>query len=85
MASVCGWCFVAKGDLSTPSASLVSSSPDVKLGSLTLIRHKMTLSHFSKGLIRPGSEGQLAGAVFSIVTDSPSETGGVPRRGGGGG
>ena len=29
----------------------------------------------------PVSEGQLAGAVFSVVTDSPSETGGVPRRG----
>ena len=29
----------------------------------------------------PVSEGQLAGAVVSIVTDSPSETGGVPRRG----
>ena len=34
------------------------SEPDVKLGSLTLIRHKMTLSHFSKGLIRPVSGGQ---------------------------
>ena len=32
--------------------------PDVKLGSLTLIRHKMTLSHFSKGLIRPVSGGE---------------------------
>ena len=39
------------------------SEPDVKLGSLTLIRHKMTLSHFSKGLIRPVSGGQLARAV----------------------
>ena len=44
--------------ISTFSATLVSSSPDVKLGSLTLIRHKMTLSHFSKGLIRPVSGGQ---------------------------
>ena len=34
------------------------SESDVKLGSLTLIRHKMTLSHFSKGLIRPVSGGQ---------------------------
>ena len=34
------------------------SEPDVKLGSLTLIRHKMTLSHFSKGLIRPVSRGE---------------------------
>ena len=46
------------GKQSTPSASLVSSSPDVKLGSLTLIRYKMTLSHFSKDLIRPVSGGQ---------------------------
>ena len=48
------------GKLSTPSVAtlLVSSSPDVKLGSLTLIRHKMTSSHFSKGLIRPVSGGQ---------------------------
>ena len=45
--------------ISTPSATLVSSSPDVKLGSLTLMRHKMTLSHFSKGLIRPVSGGQF--------------------------
>ena len=47
---------------STPSEAslLVSSSPDVKLGSLTLIRHKMTLSHFSKGLIRPVSGGQFS-------------------------
>ena len=37
------------------------SEPDVKLGSLTFIRHKMTLSHFSKGLIHPVSGGQLAG------------------------
>ena len=34
------------------------SEPDAKLGSLTLIRHKMTLSHFSKGLIRPVSGGE---------------------------
>ena len=34
------------------------SEPDVKLGSLTLIRHNMTLSHFSKGLIRPVSGGE---------------------------
>ena len=40
------------------TASLVSSNPDVKLGSLTLIRHKMTLGHFSKDLIRPVSGGQ---------------------------
>ena len=48
------------GKLSTPSVAtlLVSSSPDVKLGSLTLIRHKMTSSHFSKGLFRPVSGGQ---------------------------
>ena len=52
--------------ISTPSGTsfLVSSSPGVKLGSLTLMRHKMTLtlppsgvelcfSHFSKDLIRP--------------------------------
>ena len=47
--------------LSTPSGAslLVSSSPGVKLGSLTLMRHKMTLSHFSKDLIRPVSGGQL--------------------------
>ena len=30
-----------------------SPSPDVRLGSLTLMRHKMTFSHFSKGFIRP--------------------------------
>ena len=41
--------------LSTPS---VASSPGVKLGSLTLMRHKMTFSHFSKDLIRPVSGGQ---------------------------
>ena len=39
------------------------SEPDVKLGSLTLIRHKMTLSHFSKGLIRPVSGGE------SVITE----------------
>ena len=44
------------GVLSTPSPLRGTlSEPDVKLGSLTLIRHKMTLSHFSKGLIRPVS------------------------------
>ena len=32
--------------------------PYVKLESLTLIRHKMTFSHFSKGLIRPVSGGK---------------------------
>ena len=42
----------------------------------------MTLSHSSKDPLRPPvSGGQLAGAVFSVVTDSPSETGGVSRRG----
>ena len=30
--------------------------PSVKLGSLTLMRHKMTFSHFSKDLIRPLSQ-----------------------------
>ena len=40
-----------------PRFALVSSSPGVKLGSLTLMRHKMTFSHFSKDLIRPVSEG----------------------------
>ena len=47
-------------DLSTPSGAslLVSSSPGVKLGSLTLMRHKMTFSHFSKDLIRPVSGGE---------------------------
>ena len=51
--------------LSTPSGAslLVSSSPGVKLGSLTLMRHKMTFSHFSKDLIRPVSVGQSAVAV----------------------
>ena len=33
-------------------------APTLNWGSLTLIRHKMTLSHFSKGLIRPVSGGQ---------------------------
>ena len=61
------------GKLSPPSVAtlLVSSSPDVKLGSLTLIRHKMTLSHFSKGLIRPISGGQFAGAVRGLVFSYP--------------
>ena len=40
------------------------SELDVKLGSLTLIRHKMTLSHFSKGLIHPVS------GVESVTTVS---------------
>ena len=48
------------GVLSTPSPLRGTlSEPDVKLGSLTLIRHKMTLSHFSKGLIRPVSGEEL--------------------------
>ena len=46
--------------LSTPSPLRGTlSEPDVKLGSLTFIRHKMTLSHFSKGLIHPVSGGEL--------------------------
>ena len=32
-------------------------------------------------LVDPVSGGQSACAVFSVVTDSPPETGGVPRRG----
>ena len=36
-----------------PSLRAPSPSPDVRLGSLTLMRHKMTFSHFSKGFIRP--------------------------------
>ena len=45
--------------LSTPSSLRATlSEPDVKLGSLTFIRHKMTLSHFSKGLIHPVSGGE---------------------------
>ena len=40
------------------------SEPDVKLRSLTLIRHKMTMSHFSKGLIRPVS------GVESVTTET---------------
>ena len=48
-----------------------SPSPDVRLGSLTLMRHKMTFSHFSKGFIRPnlGEEsgcGLLSGFTFQI-------------------
>ncbi len=35
-------------------------------------------------LVPPVSGGQFAGAVLAVVTDSPSETGGVPEGGGGG-
>ena len=45
--------------LSTPSALRAPSGSSVKLGSLTLMRYKMTFSHFSKDLIRhPVSGGQ---------------------------
>ena len=37
---------------------LVPPSPDVKLGSLTLIRHKMTLGQFSEDLVRPPLYGE---------------------------
>ena len=42
--------------LSTPSASLPYGS-SVALDSASLMRHKMTFSHFSKDLIRPLSQG----------------------------
>lgn len=44
-------CTNGNRELSTPSPLRGTlSEPDVKLGSLTLIRHKMTLSHFLKAL-----------------------------------
>ena len=46
----------------------------------------MTSSHSSKDPLRPPvSGGQLAGAVWSVVTDSTPETGGSTPQGGGGG
>ena len=55
--------------------------PDVKLGSLTFIRHKMTLSHFSKGLIHPVSGGELVTIgkrkTITAPADCPPETGGT--------
>ena len=63
--------------LHTPSAIRAPSpSPDVRLGSLTLMRHKMTFSHFSKGFIRPnlGEEsecGLLAVSEFQVSADIP--------------
>ena len=52
-----GVCFIARLSplsFTDPSALRAPSpSPDVRLGSLTLMRHKMTFGHFSKGLIRP--------------------------------
>ena len=45
--------------LSTPSLLRGTlSEPDVKMGSLTFIRHRMTSSHSSKDLIRPVSGGE---------------------------
>ena len=59
-----------------------SPSPDVRLGSLTLMRHKMTFSHFSKGFIRPNL-GEESGVWLTFrfqVSSShplcPSESGG---------
>ena len=72
--------------ISTPSVASLTSGPSVALGSAPLMRHKMTFSHFSKDLIRPPvSGGQSACAVFSVVTDSPPETGASTPQGGGGG
>ena len=48
--------FTAPSTLRAPSPS-----PDVRLGSLTLMRHKMTFSHFSKGFIRPNLEEESRG------------------------
>ena len=53
------------------------SEPDVKLGSLTLIRHKMTLSHFSKGLIRPVSGVESVTIENTAPANCPPETGGT--------
>ena len=42
--------------LSTPSALRAPSGSSVALGCAPLMRHKMTLSHFSQDLIRPLSQ-----------------------------
>ena len=59
-----------------------SPSPDVRLGSLTLMTHKMTFSHYSKGFIRPNL-GEESGVWLTFrfqVSSShplcPSESGG---------
>ena len=39
----------------------------VKPGSLTLMRHKMTFSHFSKDLIRPVSWGEFEWVIALFV------------------
>ena len=62
-----------------------SPSPDVRLGSLTLMRHKMTFSHFSKGFIRPnlGEEsecGLLAVSEFQVSADIPPLSRDTARR-----
>ena len=63
-----------------------SPSPDVRLGSLTLMRHKMTFSHFSKGFIRPNL-GEESGCgltyrfqVLGTPLLCPSESGGRAKR-----
>ena len=59
-----------------------SPSPDVRLGSLTLMRHKMTFSHFSKGFIRPNlGEESGCGLTYRFQVSGtpllcPSESGG---------
>ena len=60
--------------------------PSVAMGIATLRGHRMTFSHSSKDPLRPPvSEGQLVSAGFSVVTDSPPETGAsTPKEGGGG-
>ena len=67
--------FSVHGSFTDPSALRAPSpSPDVRLGSLTLMRHKMTFSHFSKGFIRPNL-GEERGSGFQIsahpLTASP--------------
>ena len=52
--------------LSTPSALCAPFGSSVKLGSLTLIGHRMTSSHSSKDPIRPLSQGDKEGDCFFI-------------------
>ena len=54
-----------------PSLRATLSEPDVRQRSLTLMRHKMTFSHFSKDLIRPNlGEESGVGLAFKFQDSS---------------